>query len=123
LPDSYRSFLLSYPELLCRTPAAANEILNSATELSCINTLLAQANVDGWETSFFAIGQSGCGDYYAIDLDEEDGEVYFWNHETAAVDVSEGKPSLEEFAGSILQMYKRLDALIQPKWKFWMRKA
>lgn len=107
LPETYREFLASYPEPLRTTPAASFEVQSDPAKIVTINKLIDESHIDGWRDSFLAIGESGCGDYYAIDLDETDGEVYFWNHETDEVDAGEGFPSLLEFAGYFLQMYQR----------------
>lgn len=109
LPMVYREFQATYPELLRSTQAADFEVLSDPDRLVSLNKLIERSHIRGWRDSFFAIGESGCGDYYAIDLDEDDGEVYFWNHELARVDEEEGFSSLVEYAGQFLNMYRRLD--------------
>jgi len=110
LPDVYREFLSMYPDRLRATPAASFEVQSDPTKIVAMNKLIDASHIEGWRDTFLAIGESGCGDYYAIDLDENDGEVYFWNHETAEVDDSEGFPSILEFAGYFLRMYQNLIA-------------
>ena len=106
LPDLYRDFLASYPKPLLATPAAGFEVQCDPARIVTMNKQIDENHVEGWRDSFLAIGESGCGDYYAIDLNEDDGEVYFWNHETAEVEEDEGFPSLIEFAGHFLHMYQ-----------------
>lgn len=116
LPGPYRQFLTQYPASLRRTDAAVWEVLDDADRIIAINELLEANHVTGWPDSFFAVGESGCGDYYGIDLDEGDGEIYFWNHETAEIDPSEGFPAVEEFAGYFLRMHQ---PSTRKWWHFW----
>lgn len=118
LPERYRAFMLNYPDRLLQTEGSRVELLSELADLLQINEEVDAIHINGWEGSFFAIGVSGCGDYYAIDVNEDDCEVYFWNHEIDEIDESSGSPSIEEFAGSLLSMYTRLQS---SKWKFWAK--
>lgn len=39
-----------------------------------------------WSDSVVVIGDSGCGDYYSLDLDEVPAVVKSWDHETGEIE-------------------------------------
>jgi len=128
LPGVYRDFLLSYPENLLQTSVPNFELLNDAKELICLNREVERSHMNEWNSSFFVIGSSGCGDYYAIDVDEPDGEVYFWNHELGRVELGEGSLTIEEHAGRMLIVYESVQEFYMRRnstksywWQFWKK--
>jgi hypothetical protein len=75
--------------------------------MSSLQLLRTWSSFD-WPDEYLVIGQSGCGDYYAIDMDDEYSLVYLWNHEIGDFAIDEQKDSLEEFAGSLVETYRTL---------------
>lgn len=105
LPDDYKNLITNYPKKLLAKGfnAAEVELLKSPDKIVELNKYV-QGILD-IESSFFLIGESGCGDYYFIDLDEEDSPVYFWNHDISDFDDDEESGSLLEHAGNLLESY------------------
>ena len=119
LPDVYIKFMENYPELLSNTGDASSvEILNKTDDLIDINNHIKQIHeID--HASYFAIGHSGCGDYYLIDINDDDPEVILWDHDMGSLSENERYNSIEEFAGYILQSKKELKALRAPRKRWW----
>ena len=81
LPSSYRDLLLHYPRQLSDLAAELGE--EEPEMLFHSKASLTRANVDEVEyvksifpPQFFIIGESGFGDYYAIDTGNSDAPVY-----------------------------------------------
>ena len=109
----------NYPGLLEKTGDTASfELLNKIEDLIDINKHIREIHeID--HASFFAIGHSGCGDYYLININEEDPEVILWNHEIGTLSEEERYNSIEEFAGFILQSKKETEEIKKSKKKWW----
>lgn len=105
LPNLYRQFLIGYPKKLRETDAAVFEVLYDADRVIAVNEYMDATHLTGWPDTYFAVGETGCGDYFGIGLEEDDGEIFFWHHETEEIESSAGFATVEEFAGSFLQMY------------------
>jgi len=108
LPDYYRAFVQNYPPLLLAIPNGPYlcELSNSAENVIQLNRLVRTFNSFEWPDEYLVIGESGCGDYYAIDIDDEDSSVYLWNHEQGDFSDDEEVDSLPEFAGQLIQSYE-----------------
>lgn len=81
LPEAYRRLLLDYPAF--PESVVDPDVRPQDDELYASRDLLWGANVDGaaylrevFPASYFAIGESGCGDFYAIDTQHPDSPVY-----------------------------------------------
>lgn len=107
LPELYLELLLNYPTALLGEGVHASEVelLNSPSSLIELNKFVREANGIDIDASHFLIGESGCGDYYFIDLDEDESSVYFWNHDICDFDEDEESGSLLEHAGKLLGIY------------------
>ena len=91
LPSTYRKFIANYPAMLLRpgTDATKFELLNSPDNIIKLNQVVRSWSSFDWPDEYLVIGQSGCGDYYAIDVDDEYSPVYLWNHEIGDFAVEE----------------------------------
>ncbi|GEM_PF-3882695 len=108
LPENYTQFIKNYPSPILTQAFWATQIeLLISTETILKLNLFIRQHLD-LEPNYFLIGESGCGDYYFIDLDETDSPVYFWNHDIEDFDDDEKSHSLVEHAGKLLAQYKRL---------------
>ncbi|WHI46443.1 SMI1/KNR4 family protein [Microbulbifer sp. VAAF005] len=105
LPQSYKEFISNYPDMLLADGfwAAEVELLNNQNRLVELNRFV-RLHLD-IELSYFLIGGSGCGDYYFIDISDEESPVYFWNHDIAGFDDDEESVNLIEHAGKLLESY------------------
>lgn len=106
LPDFYCDFVLDYPGLLLNACEESSpiQLSNSADRIIQLNRDVRSSQHNDWEHEHFVIGESGCGDYYAIDVSAVDSPVYFWNHELGEFDDREESGSLLEFAGHVLEV-------------------
>lgn len=121
LPASYRKFIINYPKALLKaervgtkeTPADV-ELLNNADTLIKLNEMVHSApGIDTIPTEYFIVGHSGCGDYYAIDADDDDSSVYLWNHEIGDFADDEEEESIEVFARHLLESVKRVNQVVR----------
>lgn len=110
LPHAYREFMLAYPDRLRSTDAPSFELQDDPDKLIEINKLVETFQLSDWESSWFVIGESGCGDYYVIDVADDECAVVFWDHEQGRPSPEEGFDSLPEFAGDLVDMYRDLAA-------------
>ena len=115
LPAPFRTFMLNYPDVLVLTKTdlgnrqesiSEREFLNSADSMIHLNKdvrLDDDWTVDGgpWPQKYFVIGDDECGDYYAIDLVNFDGRVYFYEHETGEFEHSAN--SLADFVDTLVR--------------------
>jgi len=116
LPKTYREFVRKYPKTLLEAKRhmtkgdespAELELLNDADALiACNSGVQASQGLHDFPAEYFVIGQSGCGDYYAIDTDDDDSPVYFWNHEIGDFDEEEEHESLAAFAAELIRGVK-----------------
>src|SRR5690349_11646596 len=83
LPDYYREFMRNYPAPLLAIPngPSLGQLSNSPDHIIELNRIVRMMQCFDWPEEYLAIGESGCGDYYAIDMDDEYSSVYLWNHE------------------------------------------
>ena len=107
LPKYYLELLFNYPSRLLGEGIHASEVelLNSPNNIIDLNKLVRESNGIDIDASHFLIGESGCGDYYFIDLDENESSVYFWNHDISDFDEDEKSDSLLEHAGKLVEIY------------------
>ncbi|NOY41000.1 MAG: SMI1/KNR4 family protein [Planctomycetes bacterium] len=121
LPDFYWEFVHDYPKALHAPGCHAwqVELLDLAHRIITLNQQIRSFQTIDWEEEYFIIGESGCGDYYAIDIDDNESPVYFWNHDIGDFDDREEIDSLDHFAEHIIQMYEYLRQMKRPWWKFW----
>lgn len=119
LPEKYLDFLEAYPQKMKEAGDLFQvEFLSEFKDIEYFNIEIDM--VDGLDASnYFAIGHSGCGDYYLMELGSEDPGVILWNHETGELEEDEEYSSLEEFAGEMLAArdYVESRASNKPWWK------
>jgi hypothetical protein len=109
LPPAVREFFLNFPPGLC-TPADELDPDFSDFELTDNADALIRMNTDGPDRvwlpeagpEFFALGSGGCGETWWVDLDSENGTVYFADAGTYARHSDHVADSLAEFARGIL---------------------
>ena len=97
LPEQYRRFLLNYPRALHQTeelqgsgtsvPLSRHVCCSKASDLIRLNRTTRE-NVQiwtkkgrpgRWPKHMFVIGEDGCGNYYAINLQHKNVAIYFFN--------------------------------------------
>lgn len=103
LPRFYREFVSNYPNLPeDSSDIAAFEILDDPARLIALNEALRSGIVPGlaWPEGLFVVGESGCGDYYAIGLDGQSEAVLCWNHEHG--EFEESSASLKVFVKGLV---------------------
>jgi hypothetical protein len=102
LPSDYRQFLLAYPKDM-PADSARHEIFESADAIIGHTEELRAGLLPetSWPDDMLVIGDSGCGDFYCLDLSEEPPSVVCWNHETG---------EFEFTASSINQWYRKVRA-------------
>lgn len=81
LPPAYREVLLHYPQRLTALAAKLDdyepaELFHTKESLFRVNVINAEYVNSIFPMSFFVIGESKCGDYYAIDTGNADAPVY-----------------------------------------------
>lgn len=84
LPGLYRAAMLAYP----LDPADANSriaLQRDARSVTAFNRFLREQFPDEWLPSYFAVGNSPCGDPYFLNLDSRSAAVSSWDHETHEV--------------------------------------
>ncbi|PHS04347.1 MAG: hypothetical protein COA78_16780 [Blastopirellula sp.] len=120
LPEEYINLLLEYPEALSSMKcdgmcAATGELFNKANRIlrenkfvrsSKFNTEDAYGDLHPWKNHFLVIGDSGGGDYYAINLKNKKVVVYFWDHGTSKLE--KHASSLEQHIKKIFDLYFEL---------------
>ena len=121
VPEYYREFILNYPEALHAPGCHAwqVELSDVANHVITLNHQVRSSQSIDWEDEYFVIGESGCGDYYAIDIDDVESPVYFWNHDIGDFDDREELESLDHFAKRMTEMYAYVRQIKRPWWKFW----
>ncbi len=114
LPPAVRAFFLNFPPGL-RTPDEERDPDFSDFELTDDADALIRMNTDGPDNiwlpeagpNFFALGSGGCGETWWLDLDSENGTVYFADAGTYARHSDHVADSLGEFAQGILDRRRR----------------
>ena len=109
LPQTVRDFFLHFPPGL-RIPEEDRDPDDSNFELTDDVDALITMNTDGpyrvWlpeaGPNFFALGCGGCGETWWVDLDSENGTVYFADAGTYAEHSDHVADSLAEFAQGML---------------------
>ncbi len=116
LPSAYRDLLLNYPEQLTALVAAYGE--DESGMLFHSKASLSRENVDVeyirsiFQPQFFIIGESGCGDYYAIDTGNADAPVYIGGpHEGEYPEDDDEKPlplneSIHSYVEDVIAQYE-----------------
>lgn len=98
LPESYRVAMLTYP----LDPADSNArmaLMDDARAVTAFNGFLREQFTGEWLPSYFAIGNSPCGDPYFLDLDSGSEAVWCWDHETHEVEPQ--APDLENWVAAL----------------------
>ena len=85
---------------------------NSPDDIIAFNQLVRRMHDFDWPEEYFVIGESGCGDYYAIDADDDHSSVYLWDHEVGDFSDEQEIPSLVEFAGRVLQINETVATML-----------
>lgn len=102
LPPFYAAFVTSYP-VLPREAAdiAEYDVFDDPHRVIAANVLVC-GSLPGlsWPERLLVIGESGCGDYYAIQLDGGSEAVHCWNHEIG--DFEESADSLAKFLEGLI---------------------
>lgn len=89
-PERYRTILLNYPQDLIdmadvypmkkgppqRVGPETGELYQNEFQLRHANVEQKEYRSEIFPSSFFIIGESGCGDYYAVDCNEADSAVF-----------------------------------------------
>jgi len=104
-PAAVREFFLNFPPGL-RVADEDRDPDASDFELTDDVDALIGMNTPGWEriiipdagSNVFALGCGGCGETWWVDLDDENGAVYFCDAGTYAEDSDQVADSLAEFA-------------------------
>lgn len=103
LPAFYVGFVTEYPLL----PPEQADI----AELALFNnprrviTANQQIRIEGlpearWPENLLVVGESGCGDYYAIHLDGESEFILCWDHELSDFEIT--SHSIGAFLGQLI---------------------
>lgn len=106
--------MLNYPPGLLElwnSPAGC-EFVNSPDGIVTLNRLVRMMHHFDWPEEYFVIGESGCGDYYAIDADDDHSSVYLWDPEVGDFSDVQEVPSLVEFAGRVLQINETVATML-----------
>ena len=82
LPPSYRDFQLQYPESFDQD-IRDHDIYDDPDRVIEETKFLHSADFipGGWPKNYLVIGDSGCGDWYYMDITTETGEIGCWDHE------------------------------------------
>jgi hypothetical protein len=130
LPDKYREFMLAYPAQLVDTklnlswtqePISERFFRNRPQALVELNQVVRLPGTpwvdeDGpWPDRFFVIGDDQCGNYYAIDLESDGQEVWFYDHELGKFRVEQ--PSLQAFARQLIRETEEFNREIEQRAK------
>ena len=121
VPESYRQLLLDYPEPLASLRwsgirPTSFELFNKSKKILQENKFVRSSTFNmeddsgethTWPNHFLVIGESGGGDYYAINLKNKKAAVYFWDHETGG-GFAKHAPSLREHIRKIFDQYFEL---------------
>jgi hypothetical protein len=108
LPKGVRDFFLNFPEALRvadedRDPDASDfELTDDVDALIAMNKGPYCIQLPEAGPNFFALGSGGCGETWWIDLDTENGVVYFADAGTEAQYSDHVADSLAEFAQGMM---------------------
>lgn len=113
LPQAVREFFLNFPPGLRmddedRDPDDADfELTDDVDALISMNTVgFGRVSLPGAGPNFFALGAGGCGETWWVDLNSENGTVYFADAGTYAEHSDHVADSLAEFAQRMLEADK-----------------
>lgn len=109
LPDAYRRFLLDYPDCLRRTSSIRDRSL-CATAARIISLNQDAERLDDWPNEYLAIGETGTGGYFVIELGDDDPAVDLWCSELFPLDPEAHFDSIEQFASALLSGFEYEDA-------------
>ena len=116
LPDDYVKFMRNYPEELeatkldlgwCKEAISERCFLKNPERILKFNRDVRTPNISwlkdgsGWPPRFFVIGDDDCGNYFAINAEEKETAVLFYDHELASF--SAKADSLESFKSLMIQ--------------------
>ncbi len=118
-PEEYLRLLLDYPEMLKSINRAIDDSTSEGTvadvelicDPACILEINREARVDSvlkpdgsnffWPDQFMIIGETGEGDYYCIDVDQEVAGVMQFDHHSVGFEVI--ADSLDEFVEMLVE--------------------
>ena len=100
LPSDYREFVIDYPTDL-HADTYAHEIWNEPDPIiDATDRVRFGENPEvRWPHEMIIIGDSGCGDYYCLDLSQLPSPIVCWNHEIS---------DFEHVASSIQNWYQEV---------------
>jgi hypothetical protein len=117
LPQEYSTFLLAYPQTLLDTtldlgwkhePPSERQFRNSPAAIIEYNEDARRDDGTPWTTDdgpwphrWFIIGDDQCGNYWCVDLREEERGVWFYDHDTG--EFTAQAPSLHAYAEWVLE--------------------
>ena len=108
LPRAYANLLLNYPESLTRHEFVREFLLcDTADRVIALNRLME--GLEFWPNHLLAIGETGSGDVFVVDVGDDNPPVDLWTPTTRSIDTSMRADSLEQFAGGILQEFDAHD--------------
>jgi hypothetical protein len=108
LPSAYLNFMENYNDLLPDSRYISEDIfLDNVNDLKIINKRKKAELIE--LINYFAIGHSGCGDYYLINITKKNPQVILWNHEIGELSEDERYNSIPEFATTLIKETKEFE--------------
>lgn len=101
LPEAYRRFLLNCPQQW-RDGTSVPELSLCTTAAKIIALNQDAERLDDWPNEYLAIGETGNGGYFVIDLGDDDPAVDLWSSACFPLDPYEHFDSVEQFASALL---------------------
>ena len=100
LPASYRDFQLQYPESFDQD-IRDHDIYDDPDRVIKETNFLRSSDFipGGWPKNYLVIGDSGCGDWYYLDIATETGQIGCWDHEEDGFSMQQ--TDINEFAEEI----------------------
>jgi hypothetical protein len=111
LPEAYRRLLLQYPDSLCQQASIRDRSL-CATVKRIIALNQDAERLDDWPNEYLAIGETGTGGYFVIELGDDDPAVDLWCSELFPLDPDAHFDSVEQFASALLSGFEYEDAAL-----------
>jgi len=104
LPKEYKNTLLNYPDGLPQSGFniyGSEELLKDFESIISLNRFARkELRID---PKYFLIGGSGSGDWYFIDLSQDDSGVYYLNHEDNSFEME--SRNLHEHIKTLIKRY------------------